>query len=134
VTLENKLERSATGRPRRCGWLDLPALNYSSRISGITELAITKLDVLSGLDEIKVADSYDGDAKSAFPACCDMLDEVKPDYSTLSGWQDDITSAQSMDDLPETALQYLDYIEKQSGVPISMVSVGPKRSQTLVKQ
>jgi len=125
---------ATTGRPRRCGWLDLPALSYSSKISGITELAITKLDVLSGLDEIKVADSYNQDPTLAFPACCDTLGEVSPDYSSLDGWSDDITTAKSVDDLPDTAHKYLDYIEQQSGVPISMVSVGPKRSQTLLKQ
>ncbi len=123
---------ATTGRPRRCGWIDIPALKYSAKLSGITELSITKLDVLSGLDQIGVATSYDGDPRGAFPACCDDLAVVNPDYTMLKGWTNDITSAEEMNDLPQAAHDYLDFVQKESGVKISMVSVGPKRSQTLM--
>jgi len=124
---------ATTGRPRRCGWLDLPALAYSSKLSGITDLAITKLDVLSGLDEVSVATSYNGDPSLAFPACSDELGNLEPNYESLPGWEEDITAAKSVSELPENAKKYLDFVEESSGVPISMVSVGPKRSQTLIK-
>lgn len=124
---------ATTGRPRRCGWLDLVALGYTSMINGLTELAITKLDVLSGLDEIKVCTRYrvDGKETTRFPAEVQTLERVRPVYESLPGWQEDVTRAQRMEDLPEAAQRYLQFITECLDVPITMVSTGPKREQTI---
>jgi adenylosuccinate synthase len=124
---------ATTGRPRRCGWLDLVALRYTSMINGFTELAITKLDVLSGLDELKAATRYRYDSKETarFPAEVQTLRRVEPRYDTLPGWHEDIEGADRYDALPETARRYLQFVSDFLDVDISMVSTGPKRSQTI---
>ncbi|MBO6576336.1 MAG: adenylosuccinate synthase [Rhodothermales bacterium] len=125
---------ATTGRPRRCGWLDLVALNYTSRINGFTELAITKLDVLSGIDALKVATRYrqgDGKVNTRFPSHLEGLQNASPEYQELPGWQEDITEVASYDDLPDTARSYLQFVSENLNVPISYVSTGPKRSQTI---
>jgi adenylosuccinate synthase len=126
---------ATTGRPRRCGWLDLVALRYTSMINGFTDLAITKLDVLTGLDEIHVCTAYRYDDKeiTRFPAEVQTLEKMEPVYETLPGWSEDITGASSFDDLPETAQHYLQYVADFMGVGISMISTGPKRSQTIAQ-
>ncbi len=125
---------ATTGRPRRCGWLDLVALRYTTRINGFTDLAITKLDVLSGLPEIKVCTGYRIDGKSTrrFPSDIRTLQRIEPEYETLPGWEKDITGITSMDELPLEARDYLAFIEDYLKVPASIVSTGPKREQTIV--
>ena len=124
---------ATTGRPRRCGWLDLVALRYTSAINGLTDLCITKLDVLSGLDEIKVCTAYriDGKEITHFPNDIHSLEKVEPVYVTLPGWNEDIVGVNQFEGLPETAKTYLQFVADQVGVGISMVSTGPKRSETI---
>ncbi len=124
---------TVTGRRRRCGWLDSVALRYAVRVNGMTEIALTKLDVLSHFDTIKVATAYRyGDERfTEMPRQQRVLYECTPEYEELPGWGDDITEAKSFDDLPANAQRYIEYIEGLAGVPISTVSVGPARSATL---
>ncbi|NDV19565.1 adenylosuccinate synthase [Pseudodesulfovibrio sp. JC047] len=123
---------ATTGRKRRCGWLDLVVLKESVRLNGPTELAITKLDVLSGLKEVKlcVAYEYNGERIAYPPQEQNGLAHVTPVYETMPGWDEDITGARSWDDLPANAVAYLKRIEAVSGVKIGIVSVGPDRVQT----
>ena len=125
---------ATTGRPRRCGWLDLVALRYTTMINGFTDLAITKLDVLSGLEEIKVCTGYQINGKSSrrFPNDIRTLEGIEPEYETLPGWKQDITGATSMEQLPTEARDYLAFISDYLKVPASIVSSGPKREQTIV--
>ncbi len=125
---------ATTGRPRRCGWLDLVALRYTSTINGFTELAITKLDVLSGMPSLEVCTHYKIDNKTTdrFPIDIQTLENVRPAYKTFNGWDDDITDIQDFADLPIAAKEYLSFISDFLSVPISMVSTGPKREQTMV--
>jgi len=124
-----------TGRPRRCGWLDLPALRYASIVNGFTELVITKLDVLSGFNELKVCTAYkiNGEKTKDFPA--DLLDceNVEPVYETLPGWNVDISGMQDIIELPENARCYLDIIENEVDLPISYISTGPERRECIRK-
>ncbi|MEZ7197927.1 adenylosuccinate synthase [Pseudodesulfovibrio karagichevae] len=123
---------ATTGRKRRCGWLDLVVLKESARLNGPTELAITKLDVLSGLKEVKlcVGYKYKGETVAYPPQEQNGMAYVTPVYETLPGWDEDITGARSWDDLPGNAVRYLKRIEEISGVRIGIVSVGPDRVQT----
>lgn len=125
---------ATTGRPRRCGWVDLVALNYASMINGFTELCITKLDVLSGLDEIKICTDYriNGKVTRRFPSEAHTLATVEPIYHTVPGWSEDITKVSAIEDLPEAAISYLRYMSEYLNVPIETVSTGPKRVQTIV--
>jgi len=125
---------ATTGRPRRCGWLDLVALRYTTMVNGFTDLAITKLDVLSNLDEINVCTGYRIDGKSTrrFPNDIRTLERIEPEYETLPGWQKDITGVTSMDELPSEARDYLAFVSNYLNVPASIVSSGPKREQTIV--
>ncbi len=124
---------ATTGRPRRCGWLDIVALRYTSSINGFTELAVTKLDVLTGLEELAICTSYrvDGKVSERFPSDAQTLQTVEPIYEYLPGWTEDITGARSLSDLPGNARKYLERIEELMGVPVRLVSTGPKRSQTI---
>jgi adenylosuccinate synthase len=125
---------TVTGRPRRCGWFDAVAVRYSARVSGSTELAVMLLDVLSGIDELRVAVAYEderGRRVRDFPAHLDDLDRCRPVYEALPGWPEDITGARSWSDLPEAARRYVGFLAEQVGVPVSIVSVGPDRSATL---
>ena len=126
---------TTTGRPRRCGWLDLVALRYTATVSGATGLAIMLLDVLAGLPELKVCTAYriDGQTLDHFPADVDTLARVEPVYHTLPGFGQDVTHCTDFDQLPAAAVDYLRFIEEFLGVPVLMVSVGPKRSQTIFK-
>jgi adenylosuccinate synthase len=123
---------ATTGRPRRCGWLDLVALNYTAAINGFTELAITKLDVLAGLEEVKVCTAYriDGEVTRQFPGDIEKLERVEPIYETLPGFGD-TREAATVAELPENARRYLRFVEEHLDVPISVVSTGPKREQTI---
>ena len=125
---------TTTGRPRRCGWIDLVALKYAVRLNGMTGLVMTKLDVLSGLDEIRVAVRYRGSEGATFeqfPYHQSVLHHAAAEYETLPGWREDIGGARSEQDLPEAAREYLRYIEDFAGVPIKLVGVGPARDQVI---
>jgi adenylosuccinate synthase len=124
---------ATTGRMRRCGWLDLVALKYAIRLSGITSLALMKLDVLSGFEKIDVCVAYelDGQRITEYPVSPGELARCKPIYETLSGWKEDLTVAKSVADLPRYAQEYIQFIGKSVAVPIDVVSVGPGRDQTL---
>jgi adenylosuccinate synthase len=124
---------ATTGRPRRTGWFDAVALREAVRTNGMTGLAITKLDVLNDLEAIKVctAYSYRGQMLEEFPRDFEVLKECKPVYEELDGWRCDISGVKRIEELPETARAYLQKIEAITGCPIVLVSVGPRRDQTL---
>lgn len=123
---------ATTGRPRRCGWFDAFLVSYSQMINGITSVALTKLDVLSGFEKINVCVGYELNGKrlKSFPTNVEYLNNVKPIYETLDGWNTDITGCENFTDLPEKTKEYLNFIAKHSGIKIDIVSVGPKRKQT----
>ena len=124
-----------TGRKRRCGWLDLVVVRYSTAINGYTKLNITKLDVLDGFSELKVATSYEIDGKVVdyFPADLNALERAEVRYETLKGWNSQTTGCKSYDDLPQEAKDYVRFIEDFVGVPVGMVGVGPGRESMLEK-
>ncbi|MHC5022674.1 MAG: adenylosuccinate synthase [Planctomycetota bacterium] len=127
---------TTTGRPRRCGWLDLVAVRYSAMICGATALACTMLDVLSGFDQLHVCTGYrqpDGSVIDRFIPDVARLDQVEPVYETLPGWSETITHATERAALPENARHYLERIEQFVGVPVEIVSVGPERTQTMAE-
>ena len=123
---------ATTGRPRRCGWFDAFLVKYSATINGIEEAAITKLDVLSSFDEIKVCTGYELNGKylKSYPTDVQRLSEVQPVYKTFKGWNSDISGCRTYSDLPSEAKEYLEFIANHTGVKITIVSVGPKREQT----
>ncbi len=126
---------TTTGRPRRCGWLDVVAIRYTSMICGVTSLAVMLLDVLSTFSELKICTYYrlpDGSTTDRFIPDADRLSQVEPVYETLPGWDEEIDEARIRDDLPENAQQYVHRLEELIELPVEIVSVGPKRSQTLV--
>jgi adenylosuccinate synthase len=125
---------TTTGRPRRCGWLDLVLLRYSADINGLTSLVITKLDILSGFDELNIAVAYDVDGVRMDypPSTIPELERAKPIYETLPGWHEDISHVRRYDDLPTNAKRYLQRISEWCDLPISMISVGPERDQLIV--
>ncbi len=127
---------TVTGRRRRCGWLDGVALRYAVRVNGITEIALTKLDVLSHFDSLRVATAYDSlDTRyTEFPRQQRVLYNCQPVYDDLPGWGEDISSVTRFDDLPKEARAYIEYVEDLAGVPIRTVSVGPSRAATLTRQ
>lgn len=122
-----------TGRPRRCGWLDLVALRHAAALNGPTELAITKLDVLSGLDEIKVCRAYrvNGEETARFPVSAAELSRCVPVYEALPGWNDDLRAVRTPEGLPQAARDYLEFISDALGVPVGIVSVGPAPEETI---
>ncbi len=125
---------ATTGRPRRCGWLDLVALNYAIKINGITELAITKMDVLNQFEQIKVCTAYrlNGELTTVFPKSPEELEKVEPMYSVFNGWKQELSDVRNREKLPEQALRFLNFIETETGVPVKLVSVGPDRSETII--
>jgi adenylosuccinate synthase len=124
---------SVTGRPRRCGWLDLTALRYAMRVNGCGTIALTKLDVLSGLSEIKVCTAYElnGTKTERFVGDPVALEECRPVYETLPGWEEDLSGCTEFGALPEAARKYIRYIEERTGVPVSLIGVGADRNQTI---
>lgn len=126
---------TTTGRPRRCGWLDAVMVNYSKRVNGMTSIALMLLDVLTGFEEIKICTAYelDGQVIHHFPASLDDLGRCTPVYETLKGWSEDITLCETYESLPENAKIYIERIEALVGIPVKAVSVGPKRTQTIVR-
>ena len=124
---------ATTGRPRRCGWLDLPALKYSIMINGVTKLFMTKSDVLSGFNSIKVCVAYkiNGKVTSEIPFEHDV--PVQPVYREFPGWDENISAIRDYSGLPLTLRQYTGFIEEQTGVPVTMISVGPDRKETIFR-
>jgi adenylosuccinate synthase len=125
---------TTTGRARRCGWLDLVALRYAVRLNGLTGLAITKLDVLTGIDPLPVATEYTGPEGARFrefPYHQSILHKVTGAYTELPGWDEDISGARNLEDLPQAARDYLAFIEEFLGVPVVLVGVGPGRDQMI---
>jgi len=118
-----------TGRARRCGWLDLAMLRYAVQVNGITELALTKLDVLDGFDEIKVCAAYGVGSDRSLPF--QIAAGARPEYRTFSGWSGSTSGARSFGDLPAAARDYVSFIERECGVPVTLVSVGPERQQII---
>ena len=125
---------ATTGRPRRCGWLDLVALKYAVKINGVTSLMMMKGDVLSGFKKIKVCTEYQykGESVKHFPYTVNN-NELKPIYSEFKGWKEDISKINKEDSLPKTFLDYVKYLELELKVPIAIISVGPDRTQTIIR-
>ena len=123
---------ATTGRPRRCGWFDAFLVRYSTMINGVNSVALTKLDVLSVFDKIKVCVGYELNGKllKSFPADVERLEKVTPVYEVLDGWNENITNCKSYDDLPAKTKEYLDFISAKANIKIDIISVGPKRRQT----
>jgi len=124
---------TVTGRPRRCGWFDAVAAGYGARVSGVDCLTVALLDVLSHLDELQICEAYeiDGQRTTDFPSHDSRLAKAQPVYRTLPGWKQDISSIKRFEDLPEQARDYVETIGKLLGAPVSIVSVGPDRDQTI---
>lgn len=124
---------ATTGRKRTCGWLDIPTLKFGAWINGYTELAMMKLDVLSGLNEVSICTHYvlDGE-QHEMPLPAYDMERIEPFYETLPGWSEDISGCRSFDELPENAKAFVRRVEQLAGVPITYVSVGPDRNQTIV--
>ena len=126
---------ATTGRPRRCGWLDLVIGKYAVLIDGLTDIVLTKLDVLTGFEKIKVAVGYEIDGKvyHSYPGNLRKSKDLKIIYDELDGWKEDITQIKNYEDLPENCKKYIEYIEKKLKCKISMISVGPERSQNIYR-
>jgi adenylosuccinate synthase len=127
---------TVTGRRRRCGWLDGVALRYAVRVNGLTEIALTKLDVLSHFETLRVAVAYDslGERFTEMPRQQRVLYNCKPVYEDLEGWSTDISSAERFEDLPPAARRYVEYVEELAGVPVRTVSIGPSRRATVIRE
>jgi adenylosuccinate synthase len=126
---------TTTGRPRRCGWLDGVLLRYSNRLNGFTELALTKLDILSGLDAVKLCTAYQFEEKEQddLDFAPLNLDRCAPIYTTLAGWQQEISTLSEYGDLPGAARDYVETLETAVGIPVGMISVGPERDQIIFR-
>jgi adenylosuccinate synthase len=124
---------STTGRPRRCGWLDLPALKYSIMINGVTKLFMTKPDVMSGFRTVKICTSYKVDGKECLEIPFSNDSVIEPVYTEMTGWEEDISEIREFNKLPEALKKYIEFIEKQTSVPITLVSVGPDREETIFR-
>jgi adenylosuccinate synthase len=125
---------AVTGRPRRCGWLDIPLLRYSNQVNGTEWLVVTKLDVLDELDEIPICVGYEiaGRTTDEIPADVEGLEAIKPVYTTVKGWRESTEGITEFDRLPAAAREYLRFQERESGARIGMVSTGPDREQTML--
>lgn len=140
--LENKVRVTGrefgvtTGRPRRCGYLDLVALKYSCRVNSISDLVLTHLDIYDDMEEIKVCTAYEIDGKTVtdFPARVDMLENAKPVYQTFKGWKKNISGTKKFEDLPQKAREYVEFIEKYTETPITIISVGYERDDTMIRK
>ena len=124
-----------TGRPRRCGWLDIPLLRFTSQINGYTALALTKIDILDKLDEIKIGVNYvkDGAVMDHYPSNVYQYDGVSVEYITMPGWKTDISKIRKFEDLPQNAQNYVRKIEELLGVPMRWVGVGPERDSMILR-
>jgi len=126
---------ATTGRPRRCGWLDAVMLREAATVNGFTALAVNKLDVLSGLEELHIATGYDIDGKLTedFPMTLAEIEAAQPVYQTLPGWSEDVTGCRKFEELPKNARDYVERIEALVGVPVEVLSVGPGRDETIAR-
>jgi adenylosuccinate synthase len=124
---------ATTGRPRRCGWLDLPAMKYSIMINGITQLFMTKADVMSGFKTIRICTSYNIDGRKCNELPFDNDSVIEPVYTEFEGWDELISGYRKFEDLPVALKRYIEFIEKETGVPVTMVSVGPDREETIFR-
>lgn len=124
---------ATTGRSRRCGWLDAVALNYALRTNGVTAIALTKLDVLSGFEKVKICTGYgyNGSIMKEFPASLSVLESCEPSYEEMDGWDEDLAGIKSAEQLPPNALGFIKRVEELTGVPVWIVSVGPQRDMYL---
>ena len=122
---------ATTGRPRRCGWLDLVALKYSVMLNGVTQLIMMKADVLDQFDTIKICTGYEIDGKVVDHFPFELDDSVKPVYDELPGWQTDLTKIKDQNEFPEELNNYINFIEEEMGIPVTIASVGPNREQTI---
>ncbi len=127
---------ASTGRPRRCGWLDLFQMKYSTLINGFTSLAMTKLDVLDELDEISICTGYEIDGKtlSTYPSTVEELERIKPIFKNFKGWKSSTVGIDDFSRLPDEAKNYIDFIEKFLGVKVSIISVGAGRKETILRE
>jgi adenylosuccinate synthase len=127
---------TTTGRQRRCGWYDAVIVRYAVQVNGLTDLVITKLDVLSAVDTIKVcvAYEYEGTRYNNLPSHQTAFHHAKPIYEELPGWGTDITECRTFDELPKRAREYINFIEDLADVPVSMIAVGPSREQTIMRR
>jgi adenylosuccinate synthase len=127
---------TTTGRPRRCGWLDAVILRYAARVNGLTHLAVTKLDILTGFETVKIAIAYDyqGERLEHMPLDSKSMANCQPIYEELPGWSEDIRGARSLNDLPAAARRYVELVEELVSVPILLVGVGPGREETIIRQ
>lgn len=128
---------TTTGRPRRCGWLDSVILRYSARVNGLTALVMGHLDVLSGLDQVRICTAYRDDSGSTltdFPTDVAQRPELQPAYEVLQGWRGELGDVRAWPDLPHAARHFVERVEDMAGVPVAVVSVGPERSQTIVRR
>lgn len=127
---------TTTGRPRRCGWLDLVALRYAAKVNGLDALVVTKLDVLSGLDAVKVCNAYrntqTGELIRNFPTRLDAFEAIEPVYETFMGWSSNFEQVSTIEDLPQTLRHFLDFIEAETQVPVLMASIGADREASVV--
>ncbi|MCW9707119.1 adenylosuccinate synthase [Fodinibius salsisoli] len=125
---------ATTGRPRRCGWIDLVALKYAVRVNGMNELTISKLDILNDFQEIKLCTAYkvDGEETDVFPLDLPDIDNIEPVYTTMAGWQQSLEDCDTVDELPSKAKEYLEFIQDYLGVELTVLSKGPKRNETIV--
>ena len=124
---------ATTGRPRRCGWLDLIALKYSIMLNGVTQLVMTKADVLNTFDTIKVAVAYKYKGKQIDYFPYDITEKIEPIYKEFSGWNTDLSKIRNYNDLPDKVIEYIEFIEKEVKVPINFISVGPGRKEIIIK-
>lgn len=126
---------TTTGRPRRCGWLDLVIIRYAARINGLDEIAMTKLDVLTGLKTLKVCVGYrlGGRKITEYPADVTVLERCRPVYRTLRGWNEDISKVRRFSELPRAAREYVQFVEKACGLPVKLVGVGPGRQEIVTR-
>jgi len=127
---------ATTGRARRCGWLDLVVVNHSVRLNGLTGIALTKMDVLTGISPLKISTGYELDGKTIdrVPADINDLERLKPIYREVKGWDEPLGFCRSFDDLPKNARDYVETIEHLSGVPVMLISVGPSREQSIIRK
>jgi len=126
---------ATTGRPRRCGWLDLVIVDFAVRINGITSIALSRMDTLGGFDTVKVCTAYDirGNKTKDFPASLDDLAAAKPVYKEFEGWSSDISHVRKFEELPKAAQEYVRFIESETGVPAAMIGVGPERNECILR-
>ena len=125
---------TTTGRPRRVGWFDSVVVRHARRVSGLTDLSLNSIDVLTGIETLKICVSYryNGEVIEEFPASLKVLGQCEPVYEELPGWTEDITGCRSLDELPANARHYLERVSQLTGIPLSIFSVGPDRTQTNV--